>query len=62
MKTTTMPAHRIPRAAAPAPPTRPVVPRPLWEAHRLFQEPQFPEGTDLPDEDEEDEGEPIITA
>lgn len=53
MKTTTLPPDRLPRAAAPA---RPIVPRPLWEAHRLFQEPQYPDGIGLA-EDEQDDGE-----
>lgn len=53
MKTTSLPPHLLPGATAPA---RPIVPRPLWEAHRLFQEPQFPDGLRL-EEDDDDEGE-----
>lgn len=49
MKTTTLP----PEYLAPA---RPVVPRPPWESHQLFREPEFPEGLNLV-EDDEDEGE-----
>lgn len=46
--TTTIPAR------TPAP-VRPIVPRPLWERGQLFQEPDFPEGLDLlEDEDDED--------
>lgn len=52
MKTTTLPPDRL-GALAPA---RPIVPRPLWEAHRLFQEPKFPDGLELED-DSDDEGE-----
>ncbi|MER6249420.1 hypothetical protein [Streptomyces griseorubiginosus] len=44
MTTTTTPA----RAAAPV---RPITPRPLWERHDLFQEPQFPEGLGLLEDD-----------
>lgn len=40
--------------SAPAP-ARPIVPRPLWERHQLFQEPAWPEGLALL-EDDEDEG------
>lgn len=53
MKTTTLPANRVPGALAPA---RPIIPRPLWERHQLFQEPQYPDGLE-PLEDDEDEGE-----
>ena len=52
MKTTTLPANRLPGALAPA---RPIVPRPLWEAHRLFQAPVFPEGLALAEDDEDDD-------
>lgn len=41
-----------PPACAPA---QPIVPRPLWERHQLFQEPHYPEGL-APLEDEEDDG------
>lgn len=44
--TTTAPPTR---AATPA---RPIVPQPLWERHRLFVEPDLPDGTDLEDEDD----------
>lgn len=56
MKTTTLPPNCLPGALAPA---RPIVPRPLWERHDLFQEPQFPdglgplEGEGEPDEDDD---------
>lgn len=41
---------------APAPPARPIVPRPLWERHQLFQEPALPDGLELlEDDDPEDE-------
>jgi hypothetical protein len=44
--TTTLPAP---------PPARQIVPRPLWERGDLFQEPAFPEGLVLiEDEDDED--------
>jgi hypothetical protein len=50
MTTTTPPA----RTAAPARPTAPI---PLWERHRLFQEPAYAEGLALEDAgDEDDEG------
>ena len=49
MKTTTLPANRLPGALAPA---RPIVPRPLWERHDLFQEPRFAEGLALLEEDD----------
>lgn len=52
MKTTTLPATRLPGALAPA---RPIVPRPLWEAHRLFQEPRFAEGLALLEDDTDDD-------
>lgn len=48
--TTTTPA----RAAAPV---RPITPRPLWEAHRLFQEPAYAEGLALEDDDSNEDGE-----
>lgn len=53
MTTTTQPPARPPaRAAAPA---RPILPRPLWERHDLFQEPQYPDGLGpLEDDDDED--------
>lgn len=46
--TTTIPAPA-------APPVRPIVPRPLWEAHQLFQEPEFPEGLGLIEDDEDED-------
>lgn len=59
MKTTTLPPNRLPGALAPA---RPIVPRPLWERHDLFQEPQYPDGLGLAeDEEDEEDGERIIT-
>lgn len=48
MTTTTPPAP----AAAPA---RPIVPRPLWERHDLFQEPAYPEGLGLLEDDDQDD-------
>lgn len=48
MKTTTLPVDRLPGALAPG---RPIVPRPLWERSDLFQEPQFPEGLGLEEDD-----------
>jgi hypothetical protein len=36
---------------APPAPVRPIVPRPLWERHDLFREPDFPAGVGLSDED-----------
>lgn len=48
MKTTTLPAHLV-ATRAPALPERP---RPLWERHKLFIEPDLPEITDLENEDE----------
>ena len=46
---------------APPAPARPIVPRPLWERDRLFQEPQYADGLALlegeDDEDEADRGE-----
>ena len=54
MTTTTQPTARMAaRAAAPA---RPILPRPLWERHDLFQEPHYPDGLE-PAEDGEDDGE-----
>ena len=51
MTTTTPPTARMAvRAAAPA---RPIVPRPLWERHQLFQEPQYPDGIGLAEDDED---------
>jgi hypothetical protein len=42
-------------ATIPAPPAQTIVPRPLWERDRLFQEPVLPEGLSLlEDEDDED--------
>lgn len=41
--------------ARPQAPARPIVPRPLWERHQLFQEPRFPEGLEPGDEDEDGE-------
>ncbi|MFG2276745.1 hypothetical protein ACGFNY_44180 [Streptomyces chartreusis] len=42
---------------------RPIVPRPLWERHDLFQEPAYAPGLELLEDDSDDEdGEPIITA
>lgn len=52
--TTTVPTGRPPRAAAPA---RPIVPRPLWERHQLFQEPQYPAGLEPMEDDEDGDGE-----
>ena len=52
MKTTSLPPHRQLAATAPA---QPIGPRPLWEAHRLFQEPQFPEGLGLLEDDGPDD-------
>ena len=40
--------------ARPALPARPIVPRPLWERHDRFQEPAWPEGFELLEDDEED--------
>ncbi|MFD5848324.1 hypothetical protein [Streptomyces chartreusis] len=39
-------------------PARPIVPRPLWERHALFQEPVYAPGLELleDDEAEDDEG------
>lgn len=48
MTTTTPPA----RTVAPA---RPIVPRPLWERHQLFQEPVLPEGLGLIEDDDQDD-------
>jgi len=42
----------IPAAPVPA---RPIVPRPLWERHQLFREPDFPEGLEQLENDDEDE-------
>lgn len=43
---------------APAPaPSRPIVPRPLWERHDLFREPQYPDGQPYGNDDDlEDDG------
>jgi hypothetical protein len=61
--TTTVRVDRLPGALAPA---RPIVPRPLWERDRLFQEPAYADGLVLiEDDDDESEGEGesgIITA
>ncbi|MCX4885948.1 hypothetical protein [Streptomyces sp. NBC_00847] len=39
-------------------PARPIVPRPLWERDRLFQEPAYADGLVLlEDDDAEDDGE-----
>lgn len=47
---------------APAP-ARPIVPRPLWERHALFQEPVYAAGLEpLEDDSEDEDGEPTITA
>ncbi|MCI3279178.1 hypothetical protein [Streptomyces cylindrosporus] len=54
MKTTTLPSHCLPGALAPA---QPVIPRPLWERHQLFQEPQFPDSLGLEDDGPEDDSE-----
>ena len=54
--TTTAPAQKTPPTRpAPRQAPQPVTPRPLWERHQLFQEPQFPDGLDL--EDDSDDGE-----
>jgi hypothetical protein len=47
------------RFGSAAKPDLPIVPRPLWEAHLLFQEPKLPEGLGLleDEEDEDDAGE-----
>jgi hypothetical protein len=53
MTTTTVRVDRLPGALAPA---RPIVPRPLWERHQLFQEPAYAEGLALlEDDDTEDD-------
>lgn len=52
MKTTTLPTTRLPGALAPA---RPIVPRPLWERHALFQEPAYPDGFEPPEDDGDEE-------
>jgi hypothetical protein len=39
----------------PVPPARPIVPRPLWERHQLFQEPDIPDGVEPPEDDDEDD-------
>jgi hypothetical protein len=49
MTTTTPPAR-------PAAPVRPIVPRPLWERHQLFQEPHYPEGLEPAENEEEPDG------
>lgn len=55
MTTTTPPTHA-------AEPTQAITPRPLWERHQLFQEPAYPEGLGLlEDDDEPEDGAPIIT-
>ncbi|NUQ95832.1 MAG: hypothetical protein HOY79_04485 [Streptomyces sp.] len=54
MKTTTLPAVRLNR---PTPPGRPILPRPLWERHQLFQEPVYPDGLGPLEDDEGDEDE-----
>jgi hypothetical protein len=43
------------RAVSAAAPARPIVPRPLWERHQLFQEPSYPAGFDLLEDDEDDD-------
>lgn len=44
------------RFGSAANPDLPIVPRPLWERDRLFQEPQYPEGLGLLEgEDDEDD-------
>jgi hypothetical protein len=44
-------------------PAWPIVPRPLWERHDLFQEPVYAAGLEpLEDDSEDEDGEPIITA
>lgn len=51
MKTSTLPAHLVATGA----PALPVRPRPLWERHKLFLEPDLPEiPGDLEDEEDED--------
>ena len=51
MKTSTLPAHLVATGA----PVLPVRPRPLWERHKLFLEPDLPEIPGLlEDEDDED--------
>lgn len=52
MKTTTVPATRVPGALAPA---RPIRPRPLWERDDLFKAPVFPDGLTLIEDDDEDD-------
>nr|WSZ21218.1 hypothetical protein OH837_49110 [Streptomyces canus] len=52
MTTTTVRVDRLPGALAPA---RPIVPRPLWERHQLFQEPAYPAGFDLLEDDDQDD-------
>jgi hypothetical protein len=46
---------------APAPPARPIVPRPLWERRDLFQEPAYPEGLGPLEDEDEDQDDAIIT-
>jgi len=54
MKTTTVAPERLPRGTAPA---RPIVPMPLWERDRLFQEPTYQDGQPYAgDDDLEDDG------
>lgn len=44
-------------ATAPIPPTQPIVPRPLWERHTLFQEPAYAPGLELLEDDSESDDE-----
>jgi hypothetical protein len=53
MTTTTVPVDRLPGALAPA---QPIVPRPLWERHQLFQEPAYADGLVLLDDNDEEDG------
>jgi hypothetical protein len=52
MKTDTLPAGLLNRPAVPA---RPIIPMPLWERHQLFQEPHYPEGLGLLEDDEDED-------
>lgn len=52
MTTTTLRVDRLPGALAPA---QPIVPRPLWERHQLFQEPAYADGLALLEDDEDDD-------